>query len=94
MSLQYTPRRSRLPSRFPNQIREYRIKAGLSQRQLADFLGHGRNAVSSWERGLTAPDVESLLHMAKALGTLAESLYSDLYSPHGEEKNRPKAATP
>jgi transcriptional regulator with XRE-family HTH domain len=50
------------------------------------LLGRGRNAVSSWERGLTLPSVPRLLKMAKTLGTLAESLYMDFYSPREDEQ--------
>jgi transcriptional regulator with XRE-family HTH domain len=85
MEVQLTPRASRHAPRFPNKIREYRLKAGLSQRKLAQLLGRGRNAVSSWERGLTLPSVPRLLRMAKILGTLAESLYMDFYSPLSKE---------
>ena len=86
MDVQITPRSSRHAPRFPNRIREYRIKAGLSQRKLAGLLGRGRNAVSSWERGLTRPDVTLGVRMAKILGTLAESLYMDFYSTFPKEQ--------
>ena len=91
MVVQHTPRASRHAPRFPNKIREYRLKAGLSQRRLAGLLGRGRNAVSSWERGLTLPSVPRLLRMAKILGTLAESLYMDYYAtfPKEEEDAKP-----
>ena len=85
MEVQHTQRASRHTPRFPNTIREYRLKAGLSQRKLAQLLGRGRNAVSSWERGLTLPSVPRLLRMAKILGTLAESLYMDFYSTFSKE---------
>src|SRR5262249_11948532 len=90
MQVQLTPRASRHAPRFPNSIREYRLKAGLSQRRLAAALGRGRNAVSSWERGLTLPSVPRLMRMAKVLGTLAESLYMKFYAPaeqEGEQAN-------
>jgi transcriptional regulator with XRE-family HTH domain len=80
MVVQHTPRASRHAPRFPNKIREYRLKAGLSQAKLASLLGRGRDAVSSWERGLTLPNVPRLMRMAKILGTLAESLYMDFYA--------------
>ena len=35
MQVQHTPRASRHAPRFPNKIREYRLKAGLSQAKLA-----------------------------------------------------------
>lgn len=87
MPAQFTPRLSRHTPRFPNRIREYRLKAGLSQLRLARLLGRGRDAVSSWERGLTLPNVPRLMKMAKILGTLAESLYLEFYTtfPTGQE---------
>jgi transcriptional regulator with XRE-family HTH domain len=89
MNLQFTARPTRLKVRFPNRIREYRLKAGLSQQSLAGLLGLRRNAVSAWERGISSPVVSHLFRMAKTLGTLAESLYLDLYSPK-EPKDEPK----
>ena len=87
MEVQHTPRPSRHSPRFPNRIREYRLKAGLSQRKLGSLLGRGRNAISSWERGLTRPDITLGVRLAKSLATLAESLYMTFYSPGDETKN-------
>ena len=86
MTIQHTPRLSRLEIRFPNCIREYRLKAGLSQRKLAGMLGRSKDAVSSWERGLNLPSVPLLMRMAKILGTLAESLYRDFYDTFRPEE--------
>ena len=85
MQVQHTPRASRHVARFPNTIREYRLKAGLSQRKLAAMLGRSKDAVSSWERGVNLPNVPSLMRMAKILGTLAESLYRDFYATFPKE---------
>ena len=85
MAVQYTLRASRRVTRFPNTIREYRLKAGLSQSNLAAMLGRGKDAVSSWERGLSLPSVLILMRMAKILGTLAESLYRDYYDAFRQE---------
>jgi len=93
MEVQHTPRASRHTPRFPNKIREYRLKAGLSQRKLAGLLGRGKDAVSSWERGLTLPNVPRLLKMAKILGTLAESLYIDFYATFPKEGEPANAAS-
>ncbi len=92
MELQRTLRVSRHAAKFPNRIREYRLKAGLSQRRLGAQLGRGRNAVSSWERGLTLPNVPRLLRMAKILSTLAEALYMDFYSPRLDAEQAGTAA--
>ncbi len=86
MEVQLTPRASRHVPRFPNKIREYRLKAGLSQRKLGALIGRGRNAISSWERGLTRPDVTLGVRLAKKLATLAETLYMTFYSPLSDEE--------
>ena len=93
MEVQHTPRASRHAARFPNKIREYRLNAGLSQRKLAAMLGRGKDAVSSWERGLTLPNVPRLLKMAKILGTLAESLYIDFYATFPKEAETTNATS-
>jgi transcriptional regulator with XRE-family HTH domain len=94
MEVQLTPRPSRHPVRFPNAIREYRLKAGLSQRKLAAMLGRSKDAVSSWERGLNLPSVPLLMRMAKILDTLAEALYRDYYRrfPKSQENTDATAA--
>ena len=40
---------------FGSRIREYRIKKGLSQPQLAALLGVTKNAVTNWEAGASRP---------------------------------------
>ena len=92
MPVHHTPRLSRHSPRFPNAIREYRLKAGLTQRKLGELLGKGRNAISAWERGLSLPRVPILFRMAKLLNTLAESLYFDLYSTHSEDQGNATSA--
>lgn len=79
MSLQLTPRLGSRPPQFPNRIREYRLRLGLSQAALGTLIGKARNQVSAWERGSQLPNVRSLLRLAKALNTLAEALYEGLY---------------
>ena len=69
------------PARFPNRIRDYRLDARLSQSALAARIGASRSSISRWELGQALPSVGDLFKLARALSTLAESLYMDLY--HG-----------
>lgn len=78
MLIQFTQRPSRHNSKFPNAIRECRIRRGLNQRALATKLGLNRSLVSLWERGLRLPNVPSLLGLARELGVLPDTLYPDL----------------
>jgi DNA-binding XRE family transcriptional regulator len=84
MQLQQTPRLSQRQPRHPNQIRKYRIAAGLSQDELGVRIGRTRSVVSAWERGRYLPSLANLFLLARALDTLVESLYWGLYSqPRG-----------
>jgi len=85
MRPQYSARLRRIPTKVPNAIRQYRLKAGLTQGQLATRLKVRAETISAWERGLTCPTVAFLFRMAKTLGTLAESLYPQFYFREGEE---------
>ena len=90
MDFQRTPRRHRVPPRYPNRIREYRVKIGRSQQWLAQDVGRSVSMVSRWERGKTLPTVPNLFRLAKALSTFAEALYPTFYVPrdHGEQTAR------
>jgi len=94
MPLQLTPRLSSKQPRFPNHIREYRTKLGLTQAGLAKLLGKTRKVVSAWERGVHFPAGPVVFKLAKALGTLVESLYLALYTamrPEHKSEKEPKA---
>ena len=91
VDFQRTPRRPRVPPRYPNRIREYRVKVGQSQQGLARDVGRSVSMVSRWERGQTLPTVPNLFRLAKALSTFAEALYPTFYVPrdHSEKPARP-----
>ena len=80
MPMQQTPRICQRLSRHPNQIRNYRIAAGLSQSELGARIGRTRSVVSAWERGRYLPSVNNLFLLARALDTLVEALYWGLYT--------------
>jgi transcriptional regulator with XRE-family HTH domain len=81
MTPQFTTRVGRLRPKFPNRIREYRLRAGLTQKRLGDLVGKGRSIISAWERGRTLPTLPHVFRLARALSTLSESLYAALYFP-------------
>jgi len=88
MKPQLTPRLSLKAVRFPNRIREYRLKACLTQAELATLLGKNRKVVSAWERGLRFPSGPTGLLLGKALSTLLEGLYDQLYTAYRPEEHR------
>lgn len=92
MALQLTPRQVAKPGRFPNEIRRYRLQAGLSQKKLGALVGKGRNIISAWERGHSLPTLKNAIRLATALGTLVESLFYDLYSASKRSGTQTKEA--
>lgn len=55
-------------------IREKRKKHGLTQEQVAEYLGVSTPAVSKWESGTTCPDITLLAPLARLLDTDLNSL--------------------
>ena len=49
-------------------IREARLRAGLTQYQLAERTGRDRAVIARWERGAVAPSVETLVELVAACG--------------------------
>ena len=48
-------------------IQEHRRKLGLTQEQIANYLGVSTPAVSKWEKGITSPDIGLLPQLARLL---------------------------
>ena len=49
-------------------IREARLRAGLTQQQLADRSGRKRGVIARWEQGTVAPSAETLIELVRACG--------------------------
>ncbi len=58
------------------QIRENRKKMGLTQEQIATYLGISTPAVNKWERGITYPDITLLPAIARLLKIDMNTLFS------------------
>lgn len=63
---------------FPKNLKVLRTKAGLTQDVLAEKLHVTRQTVSSWERGRSEPDLDTLVALASAMEVRAEDL---IYGP-------------
>lgn len=59
-----------------NNLKEYRIKKGLSQVQVANALGLKSSArVSKWEHGIAVPHIRNLLKIEQLFDTNSKELY-------------------
>jgi transcriptional regulator with XRE-family HTH domain len=72
------PQRSKLSKTLGETIRAERIKAGLSQEQLAERANLARNYIGNIERAEYKVTVETLAQIAKALRVRVRDLVSDL----------------
>lgn len=71
-------------------IKLLRKERGLNQAQLAEKMHVTRQAVSSWERGLSSPDLHTLVELAKIFEVdVNQIIYA---SPNGQKKSKRTAA--
>lgn len=57
-------------------IRQYRERAGLTQKELAAAVGVDPSAVSYWENGQTAPTMNNLVKVASVLNCKPGDLFA------------------
>jgi transcriptional regulator with XRE-family HTH domain len=71
-------RAKRAPLLDPGQLREARVRAGLSQQEVADRLGLQQPTISQWERGKTGGPTRAQLARLRA--------FLDLAAPEDQEE--------
>lgn len=50
----------------PNKLKDYRVKAGLTQKQVAEKLGmQCEDRISHWEKGTALPNIKNLFKLSK-----------------------------
>lgn len=54
-----------------------RVQKELTQTDVGKIVGKSKNAVASWEQGLSMPDVVTLYHLAKYYGKSIEYMYGE-----------------
>ena len=58
-------------------IKEYRLKAKLSQEKVAELVGVSRQAVTKWESDQSSPNMDNLFRLAEIFGTNVDALVTD-----------------
>jgi transcriptional regulator with XRE-family HTH domain len=65
----YSSRGDRIAAmRSADLIREARLRAGLTQYELAERTGRERSVIARWEQGAVAPSIETLVELIRACG--------------------------
>ena len=60
-----------------NNLKEYRLKTGLTQKQVAQILGlQCEDRLSHWEKGQAMPSIINLIKLAEIYSTDISSIYS------------------
>ena len=61
-------------ARVGKQIKKYRIAADMTQMELAEKMGISFQAVSSWERSETMPDISRMTELAELFHITVDEL--------------------
>ncbi len=63
-----------MDKKFNELLKSARLKAGLTQAQLAEKIGVPKSTYCNWEQGTREPNVLKLKQIARALGVTMDSL--------------------
>lgn len=71
-------------------IRELRIEKGVSQKELAEYLGMSAGNLCDWEKGRTEPDINALIRIADYFDESVDYLIGRGWEGGGETLSAPK----
>ena len=60
-----------------NVLIECRVSRELTQTDVGKIVGKSKNAVASWEQGLSLPDIVTLLRLSKYYGVSIDYMYGE-----------------
>jgi DNA-binding XRE family transcriptional regulator len=66
--------------RASHNLKLYRIKAGLTQLELAQKLGVKERVITFWETGRSQPHIEQAVDIAKILEAEPKEIFPDMFS--------------
>ena len=70
----------------PNNLREYRLKAGLTQKQVANMLGFAsEERISHWENGNNVPSLINLFKLSNIYRATPFHLYEEVLNKTQDE---------
>ena len=78
------------PIALAENLKHYRTKSGLTQKQLAEQIGYTEKSVSKWENDQSAPDTLNLIRLADLLETDSEYIAT---GRHTQLKSSPTVIT-
>ena len=79
---------------FGEKLQKLRRESGLSQEKLAEQLNVSRQAVSRWELGTAAPDVDTIVRLSKFFQVSIEYLILEECQDPSGSRTAPPPSTP
>lgn len=67
----------RLREKVKQMLIECRVERDLTQTDVGKIVGKSKNAVASWEQGLSLPDVVTLFKLANYYGKSMDYMYGE-----------------
>lgn len=65
-----------LQCKYPNKLKELRLKNNLTQRQVSHYLGFSsEERISRWEHGKTIPNIINMIKLGKLFKIKIEKIY-------------------
>jgi transcriptional regulator with XRE-family HTH domain len=59
---------------FSGGLRHYRVLKGVTQKELAEEIGTNNTTVSNWEKGISKPDMDTLVRLSNYFGIAVDEL--------------------
>jgi transcriptional regulator with XRE-family HTH domain len=67
-----------LENKYPNNLKDLRLKMKLTQKQVAAYLNlESWNRISRWERGQSCPSLNNLMKLSKLYQISIEEVYQN-----------------
>lgn len=66
-----------IKTKIRNTLIELRVESNLTQTEVGKIVGKSKNAVASWEQGLSMPDVETLHRLAVYYQKTMDYMYGE-----------------
>ena len=67
--------RKDMDDKITNQVKEFRVRMGYTQEELADVVGVSRQSINAIERGRYTPSLPLALRFARAFNCTIEDLF-------------------
>jgi len=71
-----------------NSLKLHRIKAGLTQLELAKMLGIKERRITFWETGRSEPHITQAIDIARILGVEAKEIFPELFPSENNNPSR------